>query len=141
MTGNTPIDLDLPLFLVVVSCIFLIGHILEWKYHISYPFSEIQDKYMFKKNLLFGVIGLLFLGSLTAILIFTFEYKFTRIFIVVVSILLLSLFAIFIVTITEGIETLFTCCKKKTDKNEATNRDQEIEDVSKEENFQPQELV
>ena len=141
MTRNTPFDLDLPLFLVVVSCIFLIGHILEWKYHISYPFSEIQDNYKLKKNLLFGVIGLLFLGSLTAVLIFTFKFEFTRIFFVVISILLLSLITIFIVTITEGIGNLFSCCKKKADKNETSNRDKEIEDVSKEEKIQPQEFV
>merc|ERR1712136_307459 len=87
MSGNTPFDLDVPLFLVVISCIFLIGHILEWRYHISYPFSEIQDNYNLKKNLLLGIIGLIFLGSMMAILIFTFEFKFKRIFIVVISIL------------------------------------------------------
>ena len=137
VSGNIPFDLDLPLFLAVVSCIFLIGHILEWKYHISYPFSEIQDNYKLKKNLLFGIVGLLFLGSLTAILIFTFEFKFTRIFIVVISILLLSLIAIFIDTIAEGIRNLFMCNKKKADKIETTNRDQDIEDVALEQNFLP----
>ena len=126
MNESTPFDLDLPLFLLVVLCIFLIGHILEWKYHISYPFSEIHDNYTLKKTLLFGVIGLLSVVTLITILYFTFKFKFTKIFIVVISILLLSLIAIFIVTITEGIRNLFTCCKKKADENENPKTDQEI---------------
>ena len=109
-TGE-PFDLNLSLFLLVVSCIFLIGHILEWKYHLSYPYAEIEKSYDTKKNMLYGVMIITFLAALTTVIYFTFEFKFSRILVVFLAILFLSLFTLFILTIKDKITKLIPSCK------------------------------
>ena len=110
---DVPYDLDLSIFLPIMSLIFLIGQILEWKYHISYPFSEIQDNYNKKKKLVYGVIGVLSLGALITVLIFTFHSNFAKTFVAFLGISFISLVTLFIITIANGIQKLFFCFSTK----------------------------
>ena len=111
--GIVPYDLNIFLFLLFVTCIFLVGQILEWKYHISYPFSEAQDNYHIKKKLVYGVIGALAAGILITVLVFMFDNKFIKIFLAFLVILLLSLITLFILAIIDGIKKISNCCKTK----------------------------
>lgn len=139
--GNTPFDLNIPLFISIVSCIFLIGHIIEWRYHISYPFSEIHSNYNRKNTLFYLSICLLALGALSTIVFYTFKFHFTKIFLVCISIFLFSLITIFIATITEGIRNLFSYCKKICQKSKSPRREQESDGLIADDNDQPRQTV
>ena len=126
----------------IMSSIFLIGQILEWKYNISYPFSEIQDSHNKKKNLVYGVIGFLLLGTLITALVLTFNSNFAKTFVAFLAILFICLVTLFIITIAEGLQKLFYCSNtpsKQTipQNDQVTNGDAkgiEVQEVKDKEN-------
>ena len=89
-----------------LSCVFLIGQLIEWLYHVNYPFSEAQDGYTWKKGLLHGLTAIIVLTALITTLIFTFKYKYVKIFTAFMMIALLSLSTLFIMTVVDGLKKL-----------------------------------
>ena len=118
--GSTPYDLNLSLFLPIVTSIFLTGQILEWKYHISYPFSEVQNCYSTKKFLMYGVMLSIAIGALAIFFYYTFnEYDFPKMFLAFLVILALSLLTLFMATFFNKL--VGYCSKPKIDEASKEN--------------------
>ena len=132
--GSTPYDLNLNYFLPIVSSIFLAGQILEWKYHISYPFSEVQESYDTKKYLMYFFIFVVVLGALITFFCFTFDdYDFPKMFLAFLVILTLSLLTLFFATIYNKLSGYCSKCKDKLKcKNKRENeQNEDTQDTTK----------
>ena len=56
---TAPYDLNVPAFLALITVLFVVGYILDWKYHVAYPLAKIKPGFRLKKNMLRSIIVLL----------------------------------------------------------------------------------
>ena len=115
--STAPYDLKLWIFIPSVSAIFLLGQILEWRYHMSYPFSETHEGYTRKNYLFYVVLLVISVTALLTTLVITFNYKYAKIFTVFIVIVMLSLLALFLMSIVEGLKKIVGSLKGSTNKD------------------------
>ena len=122
---TAPYDLNVPAFLALITVLFVLGYILEWKYHVAYPLAKIKPGFRLKKNILRVIIVLLVAMVCVAVFMMTYDFstnhQFSFVFGIFVGILVLSFLTLHCMAVVKRIKGLCTLpSKKKTARKEIT---------------------
>ena len=74
MYKTVPHDFNVEYFLPIITALFMVGNLLEWKYHVSFPSAETKIGINIKKNVVNGLVFLLTMAIMAAVMIISFRY-------------------------------------------------------------------
>ena len=115
---TAPYDLNVPAFLALITVLFVVGYILDWKYHVAYPLAKIKPGFRLKKNMLRSIIVLLVATVCVAVFMMTYDFstnhQFSFVFGIFVGILVLSFLTLHCMAVVKRVKRL---CKTSSKKN------------------------
>ena len=74
MYKTVPHDFNVEYFLPIITALFMVGNLLEWKYHVSFPSAETKNGFGIKTNVVNGLLFLLTMAIMAAVIIISFGY-------------------------------------------------------------------
>ena len=132
---TAPYDLHIPTFLALISALFVLGYILEWKYHVAYPLAKIKPGFRLKKNIVRLIISLFVTTTCVAVFWLSYDFstshQFSFVFGIFVGILgfsFLTLYCMAIIKKLKGI-CIRSSKKKAVQKETSPNKDVPIKSV------------
>ena len=114
--AEVPHDFKIPVFMPLVTAMFVLGYLLEWKYHVSYPLAETKPGYRVKKKILNGLIFvfvlLIVISAVGLSYVHSEDDQLSAVFPIFVGILGSSFLVLHCMAVAQGINRLFKCCAK-----------------------------
>ena len=114
---TVPYDLHIPTFLALITALFVLGYILEWKYHVAYPLAKIKPGFRLKKNMLRLIISVLLATTCVAVFWLSYDFstnhQFSFVFGIFVGILGFSFLTLYCMAIIKKLKGLCRTSSKK----------------------------